>query len=105
MNVVQFMTLRDLVMKVAGLDGHLDIYGTAGDGWQFDNPARLVPRSDEIDIRFGELDYFLEVEIARAVLETWREWRGSGEPSEAERIEALIHYAYHIAYIEYNWNA
>jgi hypothetical protein len=37
--------------------------------------------------------YFLEVLVAREVLEVWSEWRGGRKPSREDRVGAVAYYA------------
>jgi len=95
------MTLREVIGNVENLSDDLTIYATKAVEWDIDAPAALVLSSDteEIGIRFEDLSYFLEVEIAKEVLSVWSEWRNGTNPNELERIEALIYYADNDAYI------
>jgi hypothetical protein len=44
-------------------------------------------------------NYFLEVYLAKEVIDVWRNWRGGREPNLAQMCEALIFYASRDAYL------
>ena len=46
------------------------------------------------------LTYLLEVDHAKSVVRTWREWSGEAEPSAAEKCRAVVHYSVNDAYLE-----
>ncbi|MEO3781404.1 hypothetical protein ABGB16_32380 [Micromonospora sp. B11E3] len=54
-----------------------DEHGDAPDGWR----------------------YLLELFIVRDVLETWSAWRGGRMPTVQEACQAIVHYAFHDAYL------
>lgn len=60
------------------LDSDADVFHLGEDGHKPSEPGRLG------------LEYFLEVEIAREVLE---EFEGQADVGDAEKCERLIHYA------------
>lgn len=67
-----------------------------------DAPATLIALSDVegIGTNFEGLQYFLEIEVAREVLDVWKQWRDGRIPTEKEKFEALTHYADNDAYPE-----
>jgi hypothetical protein len=46
-----------------------------------------------------QLEYLLEVFIAKEILEVWREWHNGQTPSEPQMCDAIIYYAMHDAYL------
>lgn len=94
------MTLRDIIKEVELLSDDLVVFATKKDDWDVDGLAALVISSDmtELGIHLEDLSYFLEVEIAKEVVQVWREWNGK-EANESERIEALIYYANNDAFL------
>jgi hypothetical protein len=95
------MTLREVVNDLEQFSDEMVIFAEKGITWQVDSPAVLVESSDmdSIDTHWEKLTYFLEVSIAKEVLEVWSKWREGREPTEEQRIEALIYYADNDAYL------
>ena len=94
------MTLREIINELDSFSEDLVIFATRDTTWQPDMPAALVLDSDTdlIGVQLEDLSYFLEVEIAKEVVQVWREWN-HGEPAESQKIDALIYYADNDAYI------
>jgi hypothetical protein len=59
----------------------------------------LTSDMENIGINLEELHYFLEAEIAKEVLDVWKQWRNGRLPNEKEKIEALIFYVDNDAYL------
>jgi hypothetical protein len=96
------MTLREVVNDLEQLSDEMVIFAAKGVTWQVDSPAVLVESGDmdSIGTHLEDLTYFLEVSIAKEVLEVWSKWRAGRVPTEQQRIEALIYYAENDAYEE-----
>jgi hypothetical protein len=61
--------------------------------------SRVVLLTDELLDDAAPMTYFLEVSIAKEVIEVLREWRGGGALTEDDRLAAVVHYAKHDAYL------
>lgn len=96
------MTLREILEDLDKISDEFVIYASKNDEWNLDSPAALVLLDDaaEVDLHLADLTYFLEIEIAKEVLEVWKEWRDGREPTESERVEAVLYYANNDAYLE-----
>lgn len=95
------MDLREIINNVENISNELVIFATKGNNWLVDAPAALVLASDMEQVASLEgLVYFLEVETAKDVLEVWKHWRAGRDPSEAERIDALLFYADNDAFLK-----
>lgn len=96
------MTLREIILAVEKLDENLVIFARKNGEWDLDSPAALLLLNDaaEVDMHLDDLTYFLEIGIAKEVLEVWGEWRGGRKPTESERVDAVLYYANNDAYIE-----
>jgi very-short-patch-repair endonuclease len=45
------------------------------------------------------MKYLLEVELAKEVIQVWRDWRNGEEPSPSQKYQAVLYYAENDAYI------
>lgn len=45
------------------------------------------------------MKYLLEVELAKEVIQVWRDWRNGKEPSPLEKYQAVLYYAENDAYL------
>lgn len=95
------MTLRDVINRLESVPDGLVIFASKNDEWNLDGPAALVNETDvsKTGTTIEELRYFLEVDVGKEVLAVWKQWRNGMEPSEKDRVEALIYYADNDAYI------
>ncbi|MDH6115596.1 hypothetical protein P3T36_007740 [Kitasatospora sp. MAP12-15] len=79
-----------LISLIAGLDG-LDpaavIY--AAKPWSAASMAVLCSGDGPSEV----LPYLLEVELAQDAVDAWSQWRAGQRPTEAEKCQAIIHYA------------
>ena len=57
-----------------------------------------VPVTTVAQIRAPGTEYFLEVAIAREVVDGWRENHGGHEPTPEQVLESVVYYAEHDAY-------
>jgi hypothetical protein len=96
------VTLREAINQLEKLGDSLTIYATKAEVWDLDGPVALLQEEDtpELAEQPEDLSYFLEVSIAKEVLEVWSEWRNEALPSEAERLQAVVYYATNDAYID-----
>jgi hypothetical protein len=64
--------------------------------------GRIVPRcspeEENLDAA-APMTYFLEVSIAKEVIEVLREWRGGDALTEDDRLAAIVYYAKRDAYL------
>lgn len=96
------VTLREILNNLEQISDELVIYAGKNNDWDIDSPAALLLHEDavEVDLHLEDLTYFLEIEIAKEVLEVWKEWHGGREPTESERVDAVLYYANNDAYID-----
>ena len=96
------MTLRKIISDLSTLSDDLVIYATKQDTWQVDARAMLVRDEDASAIGelMEDLAYFLEVDIAKEVIEVWSDWRDGRIPTEEERLDAVSYYASHDSYLD-----
>lgn len=95
------ITLAEIIEQIDNLGDNLTIYAHKNPVWNIDSPAALIEMDefeDEEPEPHGEMDYFLEVDIAREVLEIWRKQRDGRKPTEQEKFEAILYYAENDAY-------
>lgn len=95
------MKLIDIANELESLDDNYVITCSGKPNWSPDSSASLVlveefsEPSNDVFIP----NYFLEVFIAKEVLDVWKNWRNERIPTADERCEALIYYAKNDAYI------
>ena len=95
------MTLREFIRGIELMEDGPVIYASKNGEWNLDAKVMILHgEPDTLENKSEGLTYFLEIEIAKEVLKVWRAWRNEREPNEAERIEAILHYADFDAYIE-----
>ena len=94
-------SLREVVAQFDSLTNEDWICAEGKPHWTPDSPAYVIRIPEYSDLQaLGPIrDYFLEVFVARDVLEDWSELRGSRRPTIDEMCEALIYYAKHDAQI------
>lgn len=94
-------TVAGLVKRLSQLREDETIY--AREPWTPDSPALLHVQDVERggDMVVGDFKYFLEVDIARDVVEVCEEWRRAEglKTTGRDRVAAVIHYAAHDAYL------
>ncbi len=95
------MTLAELLEKIDDFDDCLTIYAERKLEWSGNSRAVVCLQSEDGQVNNKALDlsYFLEVNIAKEVIEVWSEWSGR-KPSVEEKCRAVIFYAENDAYIE-----
>lgn len=95
------MNLREIINQVEVLSEDLVIFARRNGDWKLDAPAALILSADmkSIGVDLEDLVYFLEVSIAKEVLDVWQNWRDGRTPNENERIEALFYYVDNDAYL------
>jgi hypothetical protein len=96
------VTLREIINEIENTSDDLVIFATRKNGaWDVNGPVAMVLLSDmdNIGTDLEGLHYFLEIELAKEVLDVWKQWTGR-TPTEKERDEALIYYADNDAYLD-----
>ena len=97
-------TLGDVIRLLSDLDTEATIY--AQEPWKSSSPAllRIQDPEENEGLFFDDCKYFLEVEIARDVVEVYEKWRRDEglETLHADRVRAVIHYATYDAYLPLN---
>jgi len=94
-------TLAELLAELDALDDAATIFTAIAPYANAETLAVVaVPEEDgSISKEADGLGYFLEVEIAKEVVEVWRQWRGGREPTIRQLVEAVVHYAVNDAYL------
>lgn len=90
------MKLKELLENMNILDNDSIIFTEKKPKWLPDSEA-IVSYEDEIV--FGEFTYFLEVYLAKEVVEVWSKWRSGQKPNIEDICEAVIYYAEYDAYL------
>jgi hypothetical protein len=95
------MTLGELVEKIEDLDDSFTIYAEGGPNWNKDSKAVAVYEPDDGSLppEAKGMRYFLEVSIAKDVINVWKQWRNGKNPSTIDKLKAIIHYAKNDAYL------
>ena len=86
-------SLTDVVQHLGSLDDDHAIY-VADQSPTADTPAYVGLEGSEP----AGWSYLLEVDLAREVLDVWRNWHGH-EPSREDAVAAVIYYAMNDAYV------
>lgn len=100
-NTENKLTLAEVVTRLEDLDNDLVIYITAGSDWNesSDVVVTVEPDDGSIPANAEGMEYFLEVSVAKNVLDVWQQWRGDREPTLADKCKAIVHYAMNDAYL------
>lgn len=96
-----FATLAELLEKIDELDDEATIYAEAQPNWTESSPSFAIvePIDKPLPADDDPMQYLLEVELAKEVLEAWSECRNGRIPSIHEKCEAVIFYAENDAYL------
>ena len=98
-----YMTLAELIQQLRSLNDELTIYAEASPQWQPASKAvarlNLDNTTQPINVDGVQLEYLLEVFLAKEVIEGWSEWHGGQTPSVEQMCEAVIYYATYDAYL------
>lgn len=97
----EIMILSKLLEKLDDLDDNSTIYAERNPEWSANSRAIICSQSEDGQVIDApkDLSYFLEVDIAREVIEMWKE-RCGRYPSREDKCRAIIYYAENDAYIE-----
>ena len=94
--------LRTLIADLDKIDDDLTIYIASGAEWTAGSSviAALEPEGGvpPLEASAQDMEYFLEVFIAKDVLQEWKEWQGVEELSLEKKLEILLYYAKNDAY-------
>src|SRR3954464_9709541 len=97
------MTLAELVQNLDSLSDELTIYAEADPQWRPESKTVVRLDSDQttrsISADGAQLEYLLEVSVAKEVIVVWREWHNGQTPTVEEMCRALIYYSTHDAYL------
>jgi hypothetical protein len=94
-------TLANVVSQLDQMDDGDTIYAAKDPHWRATSHAVVALDSYDGSEPPGTsgFSYFLEVYLAKEIIDVWRNWRGGREPTLAQMCEALIFYATHDAYL------
>lgn len=97
----EITTLSELIEKLDDFDDNSTIYAERNPEWSADSRAAIYLQSENGEIIDApkDLSCFLEVYIAKEVIEEWKE-RCSRKPSTEDICNAVIYYAENDTYIE-----
>src|SRR5690242_6258385 len=97
------MTLAELVQNLGSLSDELTIYAEADPHWRPGSKTVIRPESDQtaraVFVDGTQLEYLLEVSVAKEVIEVWSGWHNGQTPTVEEMCRALIYYSTHDAYL------
>lgn len=97
------MKLIDLIDRINQYDNYSVIFVPKGSKAN-ENSEAIVSKIINIDeppgIQTPEgMKYLLEVELAKEVIQVWKDWRSGKEPSPHEKCQAVLYYSGHDAYL------
>jgi hypothetical protein len=91
-----------LIARIDEIDPELVIYTLEADRslWSCGSEVLLVDNTIH-DVTLAEqgMHYFMEVWVAQEVVEVWRRWSSTAEPTSDEKCEAVLYYAINDAYL------
>jgi hypothetical protein len=91
--------LTALLSSLDELDDELTIYASP----DLTETSRAIavkePEDGSVPPEAADLTYLLEVRLAKEVLRVWSDWRQGAAPTPEDRVEAIVHYARHDAYL------
>ena len=95
------MTLAELIGKIDNFDDKLTIYAEKNPIWTINSQAIICAQSEDGQIidEPTDLRYFLEIDVAKEVIQVWSEWSGR-KPTIEDKCAAIIYYAEYDAYME-----
>ncbi len=94
------MQLKEILSDLEFLNDNLTIYAQKKPQWSNDSEAIAVFGYDEMKLE--EFQYFLEVDLAKEVVEVWSKWHDGRKPSIEDICKAVIYYAEYDAYTRVN---
>ncbi len=95
------MTLAELLERASELDDELTVYAEGGPDATASSRAvaGVEPEDGSVPPEAEGLEYLLEAEQTKEVIEVWSEWRDGTDPSIQDRVEAVTYYAKHDAFL------
>jgi hypothetical protein len=88
------MKLIEAIENLEQLSPNLIIYISNEDEWTNNLDVVLIPYAESNDLNHPEgIEYFMEVETAKEVVEGWSYPREGKKPSIQEKVDAIIYYA------------
>jgi hypothetical protein len=95
------MTLAELLADLSNLDDDLTIYTAISPYARPDTPAIAAADLEDGSLPAGVtgMGYFLEVSVARDILDQWRVSRPGKTPTPQQAVEAVVHYTLHAEYL------
>lgn len=104
------MTLLEIIQRLEEFPEDHTVYADrVGGHWTGSSPAVVacvdtpcsVTDDGRLTQRIGERtrEYLLSIGEARKAIEVFKEWSGNPEPSADEKLEAVLYYAAHSAYL------
>ena len=94
-------TLAGLLDSLDDLEDNLTVYASSHGEWQAESLAVAATEPDDGSIppEASGMTYLLEVPLAKEAIRVWSEWRGGATPTTADRVEAVVHFAKHDAFL------
>jgi hypothetical protein len=98
MMMPETMPLAALLERIDNISNDLTIYIT--DTSQLSSTSATVAQQEPTDgAAPPSMRYLLEVPLAREAIKVWSDWREGRVPSSDDKVEAVIYYAEHDAYL------
>lgn len=94
-------TLASLLDQIDELDDDRTVYASKRPTWSENSRAIACREPDDgpaPDAARG-LTYLLDVDIAKGAIRVWSAWRGNIAPTTKDKVDAVIYYATHDAYL------
>ena len=91
------MTLEEIISNLDSIDDSLTICVARTPIWTKNSEAELHPSN--LAVKDFPLPYFLEISVAKEVLEAWSFARDGRLPSLEQKCEAIIYYAENDAFV------
>ena len=98
------MTLSDVLQNLDQFSREDTIYAVCPDGrWSLQAMAAVEPEPEDGDLTqvFAgvEMQYLLEVSLAREVVKTLQQYNGINRPSPSRKLQAIAYYVEHDVYL------
>lgn len=95
------MKLIDIIDNLESFDVNLTIYAKKTPNWEQTSYAVVTqdPESGILPEEAKGLYYLMEIYLAKEILNVWSEWRNGRKPNIQEKLEAIIYYSTHDAYM------
>jgi hypothetical protein len=95
------MTLAELLQRAGELGDELTIYAEGGPDATPESRATAAaePEDGSLPPEAEGLEYLLEADQVKEVIDVWSDWRGGAKPSATQRVEAVTYYAKNDTYL------